>query len=108
MIDATNPVTDLMDFAHRSQIAAADAFETWVGIAQTITDATGSQAKNLRQIVHGLFDLVDQGFRVEREISTYLTIASRVTAAAADSCRELTDLALGTVEAAAHVAGRTH
>jgi hypothetical protein len=55
-----------------------------------------------------LYDLVEQGFAVEREVATYLTIASRVSATAADSCRELTDLALGTVEAAAQAAARAH
>ena len=107
MTAAPNPIADLTAFAHRSQLAASDALETWPGIAQAVSEATGSQAKNLRQILHGLFDLVDQGFTVEREIATYLTIASRVSATAADSCRELTDIALGTIEAAAQAAGRS-
>ncbi len=108
MTTVPNPFADLTGFANRSQLAATDAFETWLGIAQAITEATGSQAKNLRQIVHGLFDLVEQGFAVEREVATYLTIASRVSATAADSCRELTDLTLGTIEAAAAAAARNY
>jgi|1185.fasta_scaffold89227_2 hypothetical protein len=108
MSTAPNPFADLTGFASRSQLAAADAFETWLGIAQAVTEATGTQAKHLRQILHGLYDLVEQGFAVEREVATYLTIASRVSATAADSCRELTDLALGTVEAAAQAVARSH
>lgn len=107
MTTPQNPFSDLTNFAYRSQLAAADAFETWVGIAQAIGDATGSQAKNLRQILHGLFDLVDQGFAVEREVATYLTIASRVSATAADSARELADIALATVEATTQAIGQT-
>lgn len=107
MTSSGNPLDELMEYTHRTQVAATDAFETWVGIAQAVTEATGSQAKNTRQIVHGMFDLVEQGFRVEREVSTYLTIASRVSAAAADSCREVADLTLGAVEAAASVIART-
>ena len=41
-------------------------------------------------------------------MATYLTIASRVAATAADSGRELTDLALGAIEAAAQAAARAH
>ena len=108
MSTAPNPFADLSGFASRGQLAAADAFETWLGIVQAVTEATGTQAKHLRQILNGLYDLVDQGFAVEREVATYLTIASRVSATAADSCRELTDLALGTVEAAAQAAARAH
>jgi DNA topoisomerase IB len=106
MTTSQNPFADLSAFVYRSQSAAADAFETWAGIAQAVTEATGSQTKNLRQILHGLFDLVDQAFTVEREIATYLTIASRVSATAADSCRELTDIALATVETAAAAVAR--
>jgi len=105
---APNPFADLSGFAYRNQLAATDAFETWLGIAQAVTEATGSQAKNLRQIVHGLFDLIEQGFAVEREVATYLTVASRVSATAADSCRELTDLTLGAIEAAAQAAARNY
>ena len=107
MTTAQNPFIDLATFAHRSQLAAVDAFETWTGIAQAVGDATGIQAKNLRQLLHGLYDLVDQGFAVEREVATYLTIASRVSATAADSCRGLTDIALGMIEAGTQAAGRT-
>jgi hypothetical protein len=108
MTSATNPFAELTGFVQRSQLAATDAFETWLGIAQAVNEATGAQAKNLRQILHGLFDLVEQGFTVEREVATYLTIASRVAATAADSGRELTDLTLGAIEAAAQAAARTH
>ena len=108
MTTAPNPFADLTGFAYRGQLAATDAFETWLGIAQAISEATGTQAKNLRQILNGLFDLVEQGFAVEREVATYLTIASRVSASAADSGRELTDLTLGTIEAAAQAAARSH
>lgn len=105
---APNPFADMADFAHRSQLAASDAFETWLGIAHAVNEVAGSQAKNLRQILHGLFDLVEQGFAVEREVATYVTIASRVAASSADSCRELTDLALGTIEVAAQAAARSY
>jgi hypothetical protein len=108
MTTPVNPFSDLAGFANRNQLATADAIETWFGIAQVVGEATGAQAKNLRQILHGLFDLVEQGFAVEREVARYLTIASRVAATAADSGRELTDLMLGTVEAAAHAAARSH
>jgi regulator of sirC expression with transglutaminase-like and TPR domain len=107
MTAASNPIADLTAFAHRSQNAASDALETWIGVVHAVGEATESQAKNLRQILHGMFDLMDQAFTVEREVATYLTIASRVSASAADSCRELTDIALGTIEAAAQVAGRS-
>jgi hypothetical protein len=103
-----NPFADLTGSLYRGQLATVDAIETWLGIAQAVSEATGSQAKNLRQILHGLFDLVDQGFTVEREVATYLTIASRVAATAADSGRELADLTLGTIEAAAQAAARAH
>ncbi len=106
MTTTVNPLADLAGLTHRSQLAATDAVETWLGVAQAVNEATGSQAKNLRQILHGLFDLVEQGFAVEREIATYLTIASRVSAGAADSCRELTDLLLGTIEAATQATAR--
>jgi hypothetical protein len=102
-----NAILDATGYLHRSQLAATDAIETWLGIAQAISEATGAQAKNLRQILHGLFDLIEQGFAVEREVATYLTIASRVAASAADSGRELTDLTLGTIEAAAQAAARS-
>jgi hypothetical protein len=108
MSNAPHPMAELTGFAYRGQLAATDAVETWFGIAQAVSEATGTQAKHLRQILHGLYDLVEQGFAVEREVATYLTIASRVSASAADSCRELTDLALGTIEAAALAAARTH
>lgn len=107
MTAAPDPIADLTAFVHRSHSAASDAVETWFGIVHAIGEATESQAKNLRQILHGMFDLMDQAFTVEREIATYLTIASRVSASAADSFRELTDIALGTIEAAAQVAGRS-
>ena len=58
MSTAPNPFADLSGFASRGQLAAADAFETWLGIAQAVTEATGTQAKHLRQILHGLYDLV--------------------------------------------------
>lgn len=108
MTAAANPFADLAGFVHRSQLAASDAFEAWLGITQAMSDAAGSQAKNLRQILHGMYDLVEQGFAVEREVATYLTIASRVAANAADSCRELTDLTLDTVEAATQAVARAH
>jgi hypothetical protein len=107
MTTMTNPFADLSSFAYRSQHAAADALETWAGFAEAANDAAGSQARNLRQILHGMFDLIEQGFRVEREIATYLTIASQVFARAADSARELTDIALASVEAAAQAAGHS-
>lgn len=108
MTTIPNPFVDPTGYFHRGQLAATDAIETWLGIAQAISEATGTQAKNMRQILHGLFDLIDQGFTVEREVATYLTIASRVAASAADSGRELSDLALGTIEAAAQAAARSH
>ena len=108
MSTAPNPFADLTGFAYRGQPAATDAFQTWLGIAQAVSEAAGAQAKHLRQLLHGLYDLVEQGFAVEREVATYLTIASRVAATAADSGRELTDLALGAVEAAAQAVARTH
>jgi methyl-accepting chemotaxis protein len=108
MTAAPDPIAELTAFSHRSQSAASDALETWVGVMHAVSEAAESQAKNLRQILHGMFDLMDQAFTVEREIATYLTIASRVSASAADSCRELTDIALGTVEAAVQIAGRSH
>jgi hypothetical protein len=103
-----NPFADLAGFTYRAQLAATDAIETWLGIAQAISESAGSQTKNLRQILHGLFDLIEQGFAVEREVATYLTVASRVSATTADSYRELTDLALGTIEAVAQAAARSH
>lgn len=107
MTAPANPFADLVGVVHRSQLAAGDAFATWLEVTQAVTEAAGSQARNLRQILHGVFDLVEQGFVVEREMATYLTIASRVAATTADSYRELTDLTLGTVEAAARAAGRS-
>ena len=100
-------VVDLTDLMQRSQRAGYDALEAWAAVAQAVGDATGSQARNLRQIVHGLFDLADQGFTVEREVANYLTIASRVSAAAADSLRELSDIGLTTVEGAARTIARS-
>ena len=108
MTTIPNPFVDPTGYFYRSQLAATDAIETWLGIIQAISEATGTQAKNLRQILNGLFDLVEQGFTVEREVATYLTIASRVAASAADSGRELTDLTLSTIEAAAQAAARSH
>ena len=108
MTTTQNPFADLTTFAYQSQSVASEALETWLGIAESVTKSAGSQTKNFRQIVHGMFDLIDQAFTVEREVAKYLTIASRVSATAADSFRELTDITLATVEAVATAAGRMH
>jgi methyl-accepting chemotaxis protein len=99
-------LADMSDAVQRSQRSVYEAFDAWSAIAQSVGAATGSQAKNLRQILHGVFDLADQAFTVEREVANYLTIASRVAAATADSCRELTDIGLASLEAVTQVAGR--
>ena len=106
MTTTQNPFADLTSFAYQGQSVAAEALEPLLGIAESMTRSAGSQTKNFRQIVHGMFDLVDQAFTVEREVAKYLTIASRVHATAADSYRELTDITLATVEAVVAAAGR--
>jgi hypothetical protein len=102
MTAAPSSFADLPQLVHRSQIATTEALEAWLGVAQMMSEAAGAQARNVRQLLRGWFDLVDQGFRVEREVATFLTIASRVSATAADSARELTDIALASVEATTH------
>lgn len=104
---APNPFVELTGLVQRGQLATTDAIETWLGITQAVSETAGSQAKNMRQILHGMFDLVEQGFAVEREVATYLTIASRVAAGVADSSREVADLMLDTMESAAAAAART-
>lgn len=99
-------LADMADAVQRSQRIADDALDTWNAIARSVAEASGAQAKSLRQILHGIFDLADQAFAVEREVARYLTTASRVSAAAADSCRELTDVGLASLEAVTQVAGR--
>ena len=91
-------VADLADMARRGQTAAADVFQAWTTTVQTVGDAAGSQASSLRRLTNGLFDLADQAVVVERELATFLTVNARVSAAALDSFRKLTDAATSALE----------
>ena len=97
-MSAPQNVADLTAFAQRSQTAATDVFQSWTSTLQTVGDAAGTQATSLRRLVRGMFDLADQAVAVEREFGTFLTANARVSAAALDTFRKLSDSATAALE----------
>ena len=93
-----NVVTDLATFAQRGQAAASDVFESWTSTVQTVSDAAGTQASSFRRLARGMFDLADQAVVIERELATFLTVNARVSAAALDTFRKLSDTATAALE----------
>lgn len=91
-------VTDLTAFAQRGQTAASDVFQSWTSTLQTVGDAAGTQATSLRRLVRGMFDLADQAIAIEREFAAFLTVNARVSAAALDTFRKLSDTATAALE----------
>ena len=91
-------VTDLAAFAQRGQTAASDVFQSWTSTLQTVGDAAGTQATSLRRLVRGMFDLADQAVAIEREFAAFLTVNARVSAAALDTFRKLSDTATAALE----------
>jgi polyisoprenoid-binding protein YceI len=96
-----NVVTDLAAFAERSQSAATDVFQSWTTTVATLGDAAGTQASSLRRLVRGMFDLADQAVIIERELATFLTVNAKVSAAALDTFRKLSDTSTAALEDAA-------
>jgi hypothetical protein len=96
-----NVVTDLAEMAKRNQTAATDVFRAWTSTVQAVGDAAGPQASSLRRLTRGMFDLADQAVVVERELAAFLTANARVSAAALDSFRKLTDATATAFENAA-------
>jgi hypothetical protein len=94
-------VADLAEMARRNQTAAADVFKAWTSTVQAVGDAAGPQASSLRRLTRGMFDLADQAVVVERELAAFLTANARVSAAALDSFRKMTDAATMALEDAA-------
>jgi hypothetical protein len=101
MSNPQNVVTDLAEMAQRNQTAAADVLHAWTSTVQAIGDAAGPQASSLRRLTRGMFDLADQAVVVERELAAFLTANARVSAAALDSFRKLTDATATVLENAA-------
>ena len=96
-----NPATalaDIVEMTQRNQAAATEAFRSWTTAVRTIGDAAGPQASSLRRLLRNLFDLADQAVEVERELATFLAVNARVSAAALDSFRTLSDAAAAALE----------
>ena len=100
-----NVVTDLAAMTQRGQTAAADLMRAWTTTVQTVGDAAGSQASSLRRLTRDMFDLADQAVAVERELAAFLTANARVSAAALDSFRTLSDAATAALEDATRPLG---
>ena len=98
MTNSQNAFADLAEMTQRGQTAAADVVQAWTTTVSTVGDAAGSQASSLRRLTRGLFDLADQAVVVERELAAFLTANARVSAAALDSFRKLTDTAAAALE----------
>ena len=97
-MSAPQNVADLTAFAQRGQTAATDVFQSWTSTLQTVGDAAGTQATSLRRLVRGMFDLADQAVAIEREFAAFLTVNARVSAAALDTFRKLSDTATAALE----------
>jgi hypothetical protein len=98
MTASQNAFADLAEMTQRGQTAAADMAQAWTTTVSTVADAAGSQASSLRRLTPGLFDLADQAVVVERELAAFLTANAKVSAAALDSLRKLTDTATAALE----------
>ena len=93
-----NAFADLADMTQRGQAAAADMAQAWTSTVSTVADAAGSQASSLRRLTRGMFDLADPAVAGERAHAAIRTVNPRVSAAALDSFRKLTDTATAALE----------